>query len=89
MIGWAGALPTRYTEEELENAVHAEDYVKVFVTFQKHTAVIDRITLWGLKNRRHRRFGQHLLLFHADYNPKPAYVRVVKTTAEPTATYRF
>lgn len=55
----------------------AEDYAKLFAIFQKHENVIERVTFWGLNDRRTWRWGQHPLLFDANNNPKPAYAKIV------------
>jgi GH35 family endo-1,4-beta-xylanase len=55
----------------------AEDYARLFAIFKKHENVIERITFWGLNDRRTWRRGQHPLLFDANNNPKPAYASVV------------
>lgn len=56
----------------------AEDYARLFAIFKKHENVIERITFWGLNDRRTWRWGQHPLLFDANNNPKPAYASIVK-----------
>ena len=58
----------------------AEDYAKLFAIFKKHEDVIERITFWGLNDRRTWRWGQHPLLFDANNNPKPAYASIVELT---------
>jgi GH35 family endo-1,4-beta-xylanase len=55
----------------------AEDYARLFAIFKKHENVIERITFWGLNDRRTWRWGQHPLLFDANNNPKPAYASIV------------
>lgn len=55
----------------------AEDYAKLFSIFEKHKQVIERVTLWGLSDRRTWRWGQHPLLFDADNKPKLAYAAIV------------
>jgi GH35 family endo-1,4-beta-xylanase len=55
----------------------AEDYARLFAIFKKHENVIERITFWGLNDRRTWRWGQHPLLFDAYNNPKPAYASIV------------
>ncbi len=64
----------------------AEDYAKLFAIFAKHQDVIERITFWGLHDRRTWRFGQHPLILDANAQPKPAYAAIVKprTESEPS-----
>lgn len=57
----------------------AEDYARLFGIFKKHEDIIERITFWGLNDRRTWRWGQHPLLFDADNQPKPAYARIMST----------
>lgn len=56
----------------------AEDYAKLFAIFTKHKDVIERVTFWGLHDRRTWRFGQHPLILDANSQPKPAYAAIVK-----------
>ncbi len=60
----------------------ADDYAKLFALFDEHKAVIERVTFWGLNDRRTWRWGQHPLLFDADSNPKPAYFSVIQAIAK-------
>lgn len=64
----------------------AEDYAKLFAIFAKHQDVIERITFWGLHDRRTWRFGQHPLILDANAQPKPAYAAIVnpRTESEPS-----
>ncbi|RCS54837.1 glycoside hydrolase family 10 [Bremerella cremea] len=55
----------------------ADDYAQLFAIFKKHQDVIERVTFWGLNDRRTWRWGQHPLLFDAGNHPKPAYVAIV------------
>jgi GH35 family endo-1,4-beta-xylanase/enterochelin esterase-like enzyme len=55
----------------------AEDYAKLFAIFKKHEDLIERVSFWGLNDRRTWRRGQHPLLFDANNNPKPAYASIV------------
>ena len=61
----------------------ADAYAKLFAIFIKHKDVIERVTFWGLSDRRTWRFGQHPLLFDADNRPKPAYAAVVDALLRP------
>ena len=65
----------------------ADAYAKLFAIFIKHKDVIERVTFWGLSDRRTWRFGQHPLIFDADNQPKPAYAAIVdaRPAAEPRA----
>ncbi len=58
-------------------AAQAEAYAKLFAIFRKHEDVIERVTFWGLNDRRTWRFGQHPLIFDANSNLKPAYAAIV------------
>ncbi len=78
------ARSTQPTIEELN--AQAEDYAKLFAIFKKYEKVIERVTFWGLNDRRTWRFGQHPLLFDANNNPKPAYASIVNTIAKPATT---
>ncbi len=60
----------------------AKDYAKLFAIFKKHEKDIERITFWGLNDRRTWRWGQHPLLFDANNNPKPAYAAIVNEPKE-------
>ena len=51
--------------------------------FKKHNDVIDRVTFWGLDDRRTWRFGQHPLPLDANSNPKPAYAAIVNDPGPP------
>ena len=58
-------------------ARQAEDYAKLFAIFRKHKDAIERVTFWGLHDRRTWRFGQHPLILDANSQPKPAYAAIV------------
>jgi GH35 family endo-1,4-beta-xylanase len=60
-------------------ARQADDYAKLFAIFRKHKDVIERVTFWGLHDRRTWRFGQHPLILDATGQPKPAYAAIVNT----------
>lgn len=64
------------TSEELQ--VQADAYAKLFAIFLKHKDALDRVTFWGLHDRRTWRYGQHPLLFDADCRPKPAFHAVIE-----------
>ncbi|MCA9185200.1 MAG: endo-1,4-beta-xylanase, partial [Planctomycetales bacterium] len=66
----------------------AEDYARLFAIFKKHEDVIERVTFWGLNDRRTWRWGQHPLLLDASNNPKPAYAAIVNATLPDNADDR-
>ena len=55
----------------------ADAYGKLFAILVKHQDHIERVTFWGLHDRRTWRFGQHPLLFDPELKPKPAFTAVV------------
>ncbi len=61
--------------------LQAEDYAKLFAIFQKHKDVIERVTFWGLHDRRTWRQGQHPLILDASGQPKPAYAAIVNNVS--------
>ena len=61
----------------------ADAYARLFAIFIKHKAVIERVTFWGLSDRRTWRFGQHPLIFDANNRRKPAYVAIVDALLHP------
>jgi GH35 family endo-1,4-beta-xylanase len=61
----------------------ADAYAKLFAILIKHKDVIERVTFWGLSDRRTWRFGQHPLLFDADNRPKPAYAAAADALLRP------
>lgn len=63
------------TPEDLK--AQADAYARLFSIFIKHKGAIERVTFWGLSDRRTWRFGQHPLIFDADNQPKPAYAAIV------------
>jgi GH35 family endo-1,4-beta-xylanase len=61
----------------------AEAYGRLFAIFIKHKDVIERVTFWGLSDRRTWRFGQHPLIFDANNQRKPAYTAIVDAVGRP------
>ena len=59
----AGRRSTPPSPEDLK--AQADAYAKLFAIFIKHKDVIERVTFWGLSDRRTWRFGQHPLIFDA------------------------
>src|SRR5262245_15329346 len=69
-----GAVPPP-SPESLQ--AQADAYAKVFAIFLKHRDVIDRVTFWGLNDRRSWRAGQSPLIFDGDNQAKPALQAIV------------
>jgi endo-1,4-beta-xylanase len=55
----------------------AEVYAKLFEIFKRHSDVVDRVTFWGISDRRSWRRGQDALLFDRQLQPKPAFKAVL------------
>ncbi len=60
----------------------AEVYGKLFEIFKRHADVIDRVTFWGLSDRRSWRWGQDALLFDRQLQPKPAFQAVLDVASK-------
>jgi GH35 family endo-1,4-beta-xylanase len=60
-------------------AAQADAYARLFALFVKHRDAIDRVTFWGLNDRRSWRRGQNPLVFDGDNQPKPALQAIVDT----------
>jgi GH35 family endo-1,4-beta-xylanase len=73
--GGRGAPPPPPTAEQLQ--AQAEAYGKLFAIFVKHRDAVDRVTFWGLHDRRSWRSGQSPLAFDRDGKPKPALDAIV------------
>ena len=58
-------------------AAQADAYARLFALFVKHRDAIDRVTFWGLNDRRSWRRGQNPLVFDADSQPKPALQGII------------
>ena len=72
----------------------AQRYADLFTVFLKHSAVVQRVTFWGvtdgdswLNNWPVRGRTSYPLLFDRAGNPKPAFLRVVETAAAKTAAW--
>lgn len=61
----------------------ANAYARLFAIFIKHKDVLERVTFWGLNDRRTWRFGQHPLIFDANNQRKPAYAAIVDALHSP------
>jgi GH35 family endo-1,4-beta-xylanase len=73
--GQRGAAAAPPSPEAL--AAQADAYAKLFALFVKHRSAIDRVTFWGLNDRRSWRRGQNPLVFDGENQPKPALQAIV------------
>jgi GH35 family endo-1,4-beta-xylanase len=60
-------------------AAQADAYGRLFALFAKHRDAIDRITFWGLNDRRSWRRGQSPLVFDTANQPKPALQTIINS----------
>jgi endo-1,4-beta-xylanase len=67
----AGAMTTDAFQKQ------ADKYKKLFEIFKKHEKTIDRVTLWGISDRRSWRSRQKPLIFDAQLQPKPAFQAIL------------
>jgi GH35 family endo-1,4-beta-xylanase len=70
-----GEPPPAPTPEALQ--AQADAYGKLFALFVKHRDAIDRVTFWGLHDRRSWRSGQSPLAFDREGRPKPALEAII------------
>jgi GH35 family endo-1,4-beta-xylanase len=63
------------SEEDLK--AQAEAYGKLFAIFLKHKDVVERVTFWGISDRRSWRAGQSPLIFDTKNQRKPAYTSII------------
>jgi GH35 family endo-1,4-beta-xylanase len=61
----------------------ADAYARLFTIFIKHQDAVERVTFWGLSDRRTWRFGQHPLIFDSHNQRKPAYAAIVDALLKP------
>lgn len=71
------------TPEDLK--AQADAYARLFAILIKHKDNLERVTFWGLSDRRTWRFGQHPLLFDANNRRKPAYGAIIDLLPHPDA----
>jgi GH35 family endo-1,4-beta-xylanase len=62
-------------------AAQADAYARLFAIFTTHRAAIDRVTFWGLTDRRSGLMSRYPLAFDADYQPKPALQAIIDAVA--------
>jgi GH35 family endo-1,4-beta-xylanase len=73
--GGRGTPPPPPAAEQLQ--AQAVAYAKLFGIFVKHRDAVDRVTFWGLHDRRSWRSGQSPLAFDRDGKAKPALDAIV------------
>jgi len=73
-----GAPPT---PQDLK--AQADAYARLFSICIKHKDEMERVTFWGLSDRRTWRFGQHPLIFDSNNQRKPAYAAIVDALLHP------
>ena len=61
----------------------ADAYARLFAIFIKHKDTVERVTFWGLSDRRSWRSGQSPLIFDAKNQRKPAYEAIVDALLHP------
>ena len=69
-------------------ASQADAYGKLFALFVKHRDAIDRVTFWGLNDRRSWRRGQNPLVFDGDNQPKPALRAVIDAVTKAIGGFK-
>ena len=70
------------TPEDLE--AQAKAYARLFSIFLEHKDAVERVTFWGLSDRRTWRFGQHPLIFDSSNQRKPAYNAILDAVLHPS-----
>ena len=66
-------------------AAQADAYGRLFAIFLRHRTAIDRVTFWGLNDRRSWRRSRYPLPFDADDQPKPALQAIIDAVARGKA----
>jgi len=61
----------------------ADAYARLFSIFAKHKESMERVTFWGISDRRTWRFGQNPLIFDVNNLRKSAYVAIVEALRHP------
>jgi hypothetical protein len=64
-------------------AAQAAAYARLFTILEKHKDVVERVTFWGLNDRRSWRTGQNPLIFDINNERKPAYEAIVNVLLHP------
>jgi GH35 family endo-1,4-beta-xylanase len=61
----------------------ADAYARLFAILIKHKDAVERVTFWGLSDRRTWRFRQNPLIFDSNNQRKLAYVAIVDALLHP------
>ncbi|MHB1036425.1 MAG: endo-1,4-beta-xylanase [Pirellulales bacterium] len=80
--GFGGRSSTPPSPQALKE--QADAYARMFGILIKHKGAVERVTFWGLSDRRTWRFGQNPLIFDSNNQRKPAYVAIVEALLHPT-----
>jgi endo-1,4-beta-xylanase len=75
MTGRGGDAGTTDWTEAFQK--QAKVYGQLFEIFMRHSKAVERVTFWGINDRRSWRASQRPLLFDAQMNPKPAYQAIL------------
>jgi GH35 family endo-1,4-beta-xylanase len=81
--GGRGTPPPPPTPEALQ--AQAEAYGRLFAIFVRHRDAIDRVTFWGLHDRRSWRSFQSPLAFDREGRPKPALDAIIAAAPKQSA----
>jgi len=63
----------------------ADAYARLFTILENHKDVVERVTFWGLNDRRSWRTGQNPLIFDINNQRKPAYEAIVNVLLRPAS----
>jgi GH35 family endo-1,4-beta-xylanase len=80
--GRRGGAATPASPEDLK--AQADAYARLVAIFSKHKDAVERVTFWGLSDRRTWRAGQNPLLFDTNNQRKPAYVAIIDALLHPS-----
>jgi GH35 family endo-1,4-beta-xylanase len=61
----------------------ADAYAKLFAIFIKHKDAVERVTFWGVSDRRSWRAGQNPLIFDGNNQRKECYISIVDALLHP------
>lgn len=78
-----GRRPDSASPSPQDFKAQADTYARLFAIFIKHKDVIERVTFWGLNDRRSWRAGQSPLILDANSQRKPAYMAIVDALLHP------